>query len=351
MPTQSTPNSTPSYEEIAVFLVAVVVSLEQYVSHGLEIFQWDVMLISGLIALLFGIHAARNTPHWMSQTLHRLVNRGTLKASPGQLVHFEAQLGRRATVWAHCIAVAVAGAMLAAHLKAFWGEYSVARVGLTAFEVVASYIAGLHLGRMACYGQSGRLLKRAAMPVTAVPGHLDGAAGLKPVGDFYFRQAMITFIPATYLAVWWLIIPLWPDPDRYENWRQPYLGLLVVAITLQIFAFIVPMHSYHREMKKQKAEYLEEADKLSSRICLVEARLANDDRTGEAADALREQLAEMTRRYWAIERMPTWPVDLKTRRRFSLNNVALLAPPLLSKLLAAFGIEGGLARVIDALAR
>ena len=26
--------------------------------------------------------------------------------------------------------------------------------------------------------------------------------------------------------------------------------------------------------------------------------------------------------------MPTWPVDIKTRRRFSLNNMALLVPLL-----------------------
>lgn len=32
--------------------------------------------------------------------------------------------------------------------------------------------------------------------------------------------------------------------------------------------------------------------------------------------------------YWAIENMPTWPVDMKTSRRFRLNNVLLFIPLL-----------------------
>jgi hypothetical protein len=36
--------------------------------------------------------------------------------------------------------------------------------------------------------------------------------------------------------------------------------------------------------------------------------------------------SEITKRYEAIEAMPTWPVNARLRRRFTLNNLALLVP-------------------------
>ncbi len=32
--------------------------------------------------------------------------------------------------------------------------------------------------------------------------------------------------------------------------------------------------------------------------------------------------------YWAIENMPTWPVDTKTKKQFKLNNILLFLPLL-----------------------
>lgn len=41
------------------------------------------------------------------------------------------------------------------------------------------------------------------------------------------------------------------------------------------------------------------------------------------------------KRYTAIESMPTWPVDVKIRRRFGLRNALLVAPALAQFLGAA----------------
>ncbi len=110
-----------------------------------------------------------------------------------------------------------------------------------------------------------------------------------------------------------MLIPLYGT--RYSYWRQPYLGLLALAIALEVLAFLAPMLSFHREMAGRKREFLREADKLSIEI----TKLA-------ATPSAKDQLAASTERYMALEDMPTWPVDTRTRRRFRINNLALLLP-------------------------
>ena len=203
---------------------------------------------------------------------------------------------------------------------------SLDRAPLALFEVCGGYIAGWHLGRMAAYGGLGAALKAQRIEVRPTPGHLDGAAGLKPVGDFYFFQAMVAAIPSIYLAVWWFMIPLvtsvWP---RYASWRSPYIGLLALSIAFEVLAFLVPMWSFHLEMQHEKLNLLKKADELSANIGALEAQLAEPAHPDSRRE-LQEQLALMTKYYWNIENMPTWPVDYKTRRHFTLSNVGLLLP-------------------------
>jgi hypothetical protein len=124
---------------------------------------------------------------------------------------------------------------------------------------------------------------------------------------------MIAGIPAAFLATWWALIPL--KGTRYAYWRRPYLALLAPAIVLEVLAFLVPMLSFHKTMAAQKREFLREADKLSIAITQLAATPAG-----------KEQLAASTDRYQALEGMPTWPIDARTRRRFRINNLALIIP-------------------------
>jgi len=188
--------------------------------------------------------------------------------------------------------------------------------------VLGGYLAGRYLGRMAFYGTLGRLLRARNIRLKVQPGHPDGAAGLKPIGDLYFFQAMVIAIPALYLALWWFIIP---TMGRYTVWRGPYLGLLAVVLTVEVLAFFAPLWSFHQEMQAQKSVLLNEADTLSGQMDAVQAELP-EAKTDQERTALKERLSSMTDRYWAIERMPTWPVDARVRRRFTLNNVVLFLP-------------------------
>jgi hypothetical protein len=176
------------------------------------------------------------------------------------------------------------------------------------------------------------------------PGHIDGAAGLKPIGTFYFTQAMLLAVPAVFLAAWWFLFPLWPGPN-YSHWRDPYLGMLLVVLGFEVAAFVMPMWRFHILMRERKDELIACADTLSTKIENLRLSQAHVD-TGERAAHLKEQLAAMEREYWDIERMPTWPVDVATWRQFARTNVVLVLP-LITKLVGAESVAGRILATLD----
>lgn len=205
-----------------------------------------------------------------------------------------------------------------------WGEHIFRSPVLVLVETFAAYIVGRHIAHVTLYGKLGDILSKRGLALHVQPGHLDGAAGLKPVGELYLFQAMLLAIPAAYLAIWWLLIPAF---ERYREWRDPYMGLLLLVLALEILAFLLPMWSFHREMQRQKRIYLERADKLSFEVQVLQDQLARADKS-EDRDRIKEDLAAKTQRYWDIEHMPTWPVDASVRNRFTISNAVLFLPIL-----------------------
>jgi hypothetical protein len=104
------------------------------------------------------------------------------------------------------------GAVLsaAAFLLAFLWIYGLSNLLLTFLESVGGFLAGWWLGRMASFGALPILLTKAGLQLHAEPGHVDQVCGYRPLGGFYLFQAMVAAIPAVFLAVWWLIIPVFP---------------------------------------------------------------------------------------------------------------------------------------------
>jgi hypothetical protein len=51
-----------------------------------------------------------------------------------------------------------------------------------------------------------------------------------------------------------------------------------------------------------------------------------DAPTDQERSELKDRLSLMTERYWAIEQMPTWPVDARVRRKFTFGNLGLFLP-------------------------
>jgi hypothetical protein len=195
-------------------------------------------------------------------------------------------------------------------------------------EVAAAFPVGFFIGRAVSFGRLGRRLDRPRLAVNLDaerldPEHLDGAAGLRPVGDLYFFQAMLLAIPAMYLAVWWFLIPLLGD--RYSDWRSPYIGLLAFVLTCEILGFLLPLRSFHVIMKRRKLKLLGEADAISQEVTDLQRKLRSTLDEDEAK-RLEDALSRRTQRYQAIESMPTWPVGVRVRRRFALSNILLFIP-------------------------
>ena len=327
-----------SLERYALVGLLVVLGLYygvQVRADGWNLWHWDLLFISGIVTFMLALALARRMPGRFDAMLDRLVHRGVLALTPEALVPLKQELAGHAARWARRSGVVVSAALLLGTGVAFGLPLPPIKLGLALLEAVGGYLAGRQLGTMAAYGGLGWLLQAKHIPVVAQPGHLDGAAGLKPVGRFYFAQAMLAAIPAIFLAVWCLLIPVWPGRS-YAQWRASYLGLLALALGFEILIFVVPLWAFHVAMQARKRELLETADSLSRQIAQAEDALAASQDEHERS-VLKDRLAYMTQHYWNIETMPSWPLDTTTRRRFTLNNV-LLFVPLISQSLGVTGV-------------
>jgi hypothetical protein len=276
----------------------------EYRRLGLAWTRWDLMLISGVLAFIVALALAQTIPLRMSQTLDRLAKRSVFELSEEALAKLQKRMEERGQLFSKVGAVAVGLAILVAFLAAYRGIPGY-EIPLTVLEVFLGAVAGYYIGQMIAYGTLGQLSVSEKVSVSPKPGHIDRAAGLKPIGDFYFFQAMVVAIPCVYIAAWWFLIPLLP---HYQHWRNPYLGLLAVALLFEILSFLLPMWVFHLIMQHQKVKSLAEADELSKKIAELENRILRAA-DGRETNDLQKQLDFLREKYWEIEHMPTWPVD------------------------------------------
>jgi len=325
----------PHSTAVAVTLTALAVGALigwTLATSGPEVGDWDYLFLSGCLVTLAGLWLARGQHESFESMFERLVNRGALAADPPLtkpvIATLQKELSDRTARWSSRLGIA-----LAALIAITWAVVNVTRdQDARLFDQVAGplvgalggYLVGRVLGRMLSYGLLGPFLSKRRVTFRVIPEHVDGAAGLKPVGDYYLFQALLLTLPAIFLLVWSLIFLLPDWADRYGSWRETYLGLLALAIALEIAAFVAPMWHAHVAMKKEKHNALKTADtKLADDIAEVRAELAGklsvDDRS-----VAHDRLDHLTARYEAIETMPTWPVDRALRRRVTLGNAGLI---------------------------
>jgi hypothetical protein len=317
----------PTTERITTLVVLSILGLLWiYVVFRTKTYDW--LLISGWASLVLGIALIRSIPDRLDQTLERLADRAVLAAGNEQLDDFRREVEEKvAHYWAPWGGVVVATAIAVAFLWAFTFEQLLSRMLLLSAEVTGGYLAGCYLGRLSCYGTLGVMLKVRNMKLHVIPGHLDGVAGWKPVGDFFFYQAMVVGIPAAFLAVWLLLIPLPQFHMRYHHWQEPYLALLVAAVCFEVLAFILPLWTFHREMLQQKRAFLRNADHLSHRIAEIQQQIVQTESEDHLV-GLKTKLADMTAYARTLEELPVWPVSNRTKRIFGLNNLGLVIPLL-----------------------
>lgn len=317
--------SCQRYIIYTLWLILILLPIYQYYYYRFEFLQWDLLLFTGVVAFILGLRLVADVRKRFELTLSRLMIREVLKIGGEEKNKFFDQLEENAQDWARIggimAAVAIIGAFVVVLLQDFFWQ----RALLGIAETLGAYIVGTYLGRMASYGQLGWQLEKESVEIEMQPLHVDGVAGLKPVGDFFFYQAMIVAIPGIFLAVWWFLFPIWPRD--YSHWEQAYPALLSIAIVIEILAFLVPIWSFHRIMHSEKTKWLEAADRLSNEISEIQC-VSESGQPLETKKIQPEQIEEMRKRYWSIENMSTWPVDIKTKRRFRLNNILLFIPLL-----------------------
>jgi len=293
----------------------------------------DLLLLSGWMVLLIGLELARHTPVMLARTLRRLSDRGVL-GPPDTVGSLAADLNRKWQAWWVVSAAGVGGALL---VTSVWiviasGGVPAWLLGPAAaaaiFQAAAGAVAGSWLGRMVSYGRLiGKAgLRQNKLVLRVIPGHPDGAGGLKPLGAFYLFESMTASLPAVFLSVWVLLFslggpsPLW---SAYRVYLDPYLVLLATAILFEVLVFVIPMKSAHDVMNLEKHElFLPEADRLFPAGApggpgSPALPPSSDD------PAVQQRLIE---RFNELNDVPTWPIDASIRRRFALRNLALLIP-------------------------
>lgn len=312
---------------------------------GADVGDWDLLFLSGCVTVIGGLWLARDESGRLTEVVKRLANRGALTGSEGHVTRAQIdglmeaidQRARRWALWGG-LAIAVLIAASFVTVKAMQSEdfALVDSIGGPLVGALGGFLVGRVLGSMLAYGFIGGSMTTANLTLNTVPGHVDGAAGLKPLGDFYLRQAILLALPAAFLLAWSLIllIPSWDE--RYSGWREWYLGLLVVAIGLEIAAFVAPLWGVHRTMADQKREALVKADSILAPQVERAREQLEQDLDAERRAAVRDQLEQLTASYQAREKMPTWPVDPTVRRRLTLGNLALIVP-LVSQIAALTG--------------
>jgi hypothetical protein len=317
---------------VSTVLAIAALVVWELVTAGGQIADWDYLFVSGCLTTLGGLWLARGQPERFAEMFERLVNRQALEAEPAlvpDLGGLRDEFGARAERWS-----GRGGIGLGLVIAVAWITVNATRdKDLRLFDEIAGpivgtvggYLVGRVLGRMLSYGTLGPFLARRRVSFGATPGHVDGAAGPKPIGDYYLYQALLLALPAVFLFFWSLmfLLPSWAS--RYDGWRQMYLALLALAIALEIAAFVAPMWHAHIAMKHAKRKALVSADTtLAHDIAAARARLEEDLSKDDRA-AARDRLDRLTARYEAIETMPTWPDRPRMlRRRITLGNAGLI---------------------------
>lgn len=303
--------------------------------------EWDWLFLSAFATVICGC--------WLAVGGQRRFEELLLRLAAGRLLATETDTGRRiplartdsealvsrsreqSAVLAHRFGVALALAVpvwlyFQGMLSRPWlGSSTTERTAevLLAWVLVigAGYFVGGAIGGLASHRVVGAPFMDGHLVPDSRPGHIDGAAGLRPIGWFYFSQALLAAIPTLFIGTWiGLMFSVQQfenryGPGNYTNWRAIYLVLLPISLSLQVLVFLRPLWKTHLEMKQKREELLGEAELKAEEIRKIRVELEEDLEAQRRSD-LRERLNDLERGYYAIEKMPTWPVNPALWHRF-----------------------------------
>jgi len=218
-------------------------------------------------------------------------------------------------------------------------------LGAVALGLLAGLVAGAFFGRLATYGAMATVLADRSTRLNVRPGHFDGANGLKPVGDFYLYQALLTAIPLIWLAGWALIVPWYYaapcfgefDPSYTWRLRWQFYGQWLVVAAFTYLGFIRPVLALRRRLIETRA------DLRTNRIPQIETEIARLKATlpgtlePEQHRLIEATIDALAREHWAIRNMRCWPMDKGTFQKYAPVEIVANVAPVLVGPLMSFG--------------
>ena len=236
--------------------------------------------LSAWALLLVGLVMAQQLGNRFDRLLRRLNARNALSISDADFAVMKQSLQSRANIASVAGSITLPVILLIAYALVWANDSSAtgssfATLAMTleiVMEFIAAGIVGSYVGRGVYFGFLGTELSRRQCKVNLILGHSDQACGLRPIGDFYFLQALIVALPVAFFAFWAVMMPVWtatwPETrsDFTTDWQEVYVVFLLVAILLEFASFVFPLISFHRQMKQQKQMLLPLADKLSAKL-------------------------------------------------------------------------------------
>ncbi len=294
--------------------------------------------LSAWTLILLGAVMAQSLDGKMADMLRTLVDRRAISMSSLQLHDFLKSIHRRSVSAARFGSFVSATVLIMVYLVqldyraatnfdqiVLWLEF--------VLELCAVVVIGQYCGRIILYGRLGSRLRNEGLEIRSIVGHWDQTCGLKPIGDFYSYQAQLALLPALFFGLWTLLMPYWPTEvtDMYDAWFFWYLGFFIVFMFVQLLVFVLPIVGFSREMSRQKSELEPTLRRLhSSLIELQEQQRSETDahrimRWARKRNRILEEIS-------LLEESPTWPVGPKLRSRMKVQNIAIMALPVVTNL-------------------
>lgn len=350
---------------LVAIVAAAVFSYDIYQSYlvvGTNVRCWNLPNITVTFALILALYLARQVDGRMKLALHELWLQGTLPAASDPEPAILQRVLSRSTKYEILSALLMLAVMALGYawalapampllLDAVSGPNATAETTRlvvlnycvpAALGLFAGLVAGAFFGRVATYGSVAAVLASPATALNIRPQHFDGANGLKPVGDFYLFQALLTAIPLLWLSGWALAIGWYysgecfgpVDPAATARLSYQFYGQWLVVACFCIAGFVWPVLKLRGRLKRARQELLRtRVPEIEADIARLNAELASySDPSRQAAVA--NAIADLAKERWSIRNMHSWPMDKGTFSKYApVELVSNVAPVLIGPLL------------------
>lgn len=220
--------------------------------------------------------------------------------------------------------------------------------------VLSGIVVGAYFGRLATYGSLASQIAKDRIVVRVHPGHFDGANGLRPIGNFYLFQAMLTAIPLLWLAGWAIAMPTYlaspclaehVSPGFAQTVQWQFFGQWLVVAFFTHLGFVRPVielrrkvASVHQTLLNQRIPAIEEQVKQMNSTWSE----SNDDAEKKRIET---ELLTLSRERWHIQNMSFWPMDRNMLRKYlSIELASSVLPVAIGPFLALQNAGGASGR-------